>query len=774
MTTLISRRQALLSTVAFASVAPWMARAQSPAAPGARPATPPAMPAASAAPMGSAPAETDWLGVGNDIANTRYAALDQIGAANFNSLQVAWRFKTDNYGPRADAYFNATPIVIKGRLYSTVGSGRNVVCLDAGTGQILWSYRHDEKGRIGARGGSGWGLSYWTDGTAERILFVTVSYQLVSLDAKTGLPDPAFGTGTEVDLRLDWDHAVDPKLGVVGLHAPPLVVRDTVVVGVASSSTGPGYLRGFDVRTGKRKWIFHTVPQKGEFGYDTWIKPGQAETATNTGVWAILSADTELGLVYAGVELPQADWIGITRQGDALFTETLVALDIETGVRRWHYQTEHHGLWDRDIPAPATLMDLRQGGKTIKALALPTKQGYLFVLDRVTGKPVWPIKEIKAAPGDVPGEYYAKTQPVPSKPPAFERQGFSTDDVIDWTPEIKARALAIVSHYKLGPLYTPPSLVQENGTWGTLMTPENQGGANWPGGSADPESGIFYVYSKSVPQVYSSMVQQPSGRVVASGVTGAGTNDNMGGSFGGSANPGGRSGLGGPPPATVKDGLNDPIERNMLTIGGMSILKPPYGRITALDLTSGTKLWQVAHGETPDYIKNNPLMKGVTIPRTGQSGILGVLITKSLVICGDGGQFTDERGRKAARLRAYDKRTGNEVGAVLLDQAQTGSPMTYMHGGRQYIVLASGGFQGAELVAYRLPGPGGAAAAGPPGRGGGATSGVPSGAPDGGSPRGPGGAPSGPGGATGIPAGRPSGGAPGAPPPLPGTGRPED
>ena len=686
----VSRRQALFSTAAFAWIGATAPRALAAAAPPARPLGDPG-PGQS----------TDWLHMAGDLTSNRYAPLDQINASNFNSLEVAWRFRTDNFGPRKDAYFNATPLVVKGRLYCTVGLDRYLVCLDASTGQLIWTYRHDEKGRSGSRGGSGWGPAYWTDGSAERVLYVTRSYQLISIDTRTGLPDPAFGANNEVDLRLDWDHDVDPRAAVVGLHAPPLIVRDTVVIGAASSSTGPGYLRGFDVRTGKRKWIFHTVPKKGQFGYETW-QAGQAETATNTGVWAPMSADPELGLVYAGVELPQADWLGVTRHGDALFTETLVALDCETGERRWHYQTEHHGLWDRDMCSAPVLCDVRVGGKLVKALAQPTKQAFLFVLDRATGEPVWPINEVPVPAGDVPGEYYAPTQPVPSKPPAFDRQGFSTADLIDWTPEIRARAVAIAGHYKMGPLYSPPSMVTPDGNWGTLQTPENQGGANWPGGSADPETGVFYIYSKSTPQIYGNMLNA-DGRIVGAGGTGRGTNDNMGGSFGGSADPGGRSGLGGPNDPSVKDGLNDPITRGMLTIGGMSILKPPYGRITALDLNQGTMLWQAAHGETPDFIRNNPLLRGVTIPRTGQSGILGVMTTKALVICGDSGLFTDEQGRKAARLRAYDKATGREVGAVFMDQAQTGSPMTYMAGGVQHIVVASGGFQGAELIAYRLP-----------------------------------------------------------------------
>jgi len=651
-----------------------------------------------------AAADTNWLSNANDLSATRYAPLGEIDASNFNKLEVAWRFRTDNYGNHPDSYFNATPILANGRMYATVGLQRALVCIDPATGELLWSYRHDEKGRLGARQGSGWGCAYWTDGTEERILYATISYQLVCIDAKTGLPDPKFGDGTEVDLRKDWDHDVDPKARIVGIHAPPLVVRDVAVIGAASASTGPGYLRGYDVRTGKRKWIFHTVPKKGEFGYDTWIKPGQAEGATNTGVWAMMSADPELGLLYAGVELPQADTVGTTRFGDALFSETLVALDIETGQRKWHYQTEHHGLWDRDIPAPATLFDLMIDGRMVKALALPTKQAYLFVLDRTTGKPVWPINEIKVEAGDVPGEWYAPTQPVPSKPPPFDRQGFSLDFGIDWTPELKARSRAIISHYHIGPTtYTPPTVRKPaEGKFGTLNLPESQGGANWPGGSYDPENGIFYVYSKSNPA--------PTSR---------GTNDNMGAGFGGAANPDGHAGrIGGPVDPGTKDGLDDPITPGLLTINGMSILKPPYGRITAIDLKHGTQLWQVAHGETPDFIKNNPLMKGVTIPRTGQSGILGVLTTKTLVICGDSGEFTDERGRKAARLRAYDKMTGQEVGTVFLDQPQTGSPMTYMLGGHQHIVLASGGLNGAELICFTLAGPPRPAFPGRGGRGG--------------------------------------------------------
>jgi quinoprotein glucose dehydrogenase len=717
MTKQIDRRQVLASASGFALLASTTAFAQG--SPASRPAGAPAATAPAAAPMGaSGPRNTNWTAYAADNSATRYAPLDQINAGNFNTLEVAWRFKTDNYGPRADSYFNATPLIINRRLYSTVGLDRYLVCLDPGTGQIIWTYRHDEKGRTGARPGSGWGLGYWTDGAEERVLYVTRSYQLVSLDAKTGLRDPKFGDGTEVDLRKDWDHEVDPKGPIVGLHAAPTIVRDTVVVGAASSSTGPGYLRGYDVRTGKRKWIFHTVPKKGEFGYDTWLQEGAAEKATNTGVWAPMSADAELGLVYAGVELPATDYTGLNRHGNALFSETVVALDCETGERKWHYQIEHHGIWDHDVCSAAVLLDLPgPKGTTIKALAQPSKQGFLYVLDRTNGKPVWPIVERKVEKGDVPGEWYSPTQPFPTKPPPFTHTGFTTDDVIDWTPELKARALAIVANYKLGPLFTPPSVITDK-SWGTLTTPDSQGGANWPGGSADPENGLFYIYTKSNTQVYGVTVGA-DGRLGfgGGGGPGRGNSDNVGAAFGGSANPGGRYGNGGPVPAGTKDGLNDPITRGIMTINGIPVLKPPWGRITALDLKTGVKMWEVAHGETPDWVKNNPLLKGVKIPRTGQTGILGVMTTKSLVICGDSGVFTDDTGRRAARLRAYDKMTGAEVGAVVMDQPQTGAPMTYMLDGRQHIVVASGGFNGGELIAYRLPGPPVAAPAGPRGPG---------------------------------------------------------
>jgi quinoprotein glucose dehydrogenase len=665
----------------------------------------PAWPLA-AAPSDTAPAsapDTEWLHYANDLGSTRYSPLDQINADNFNKLEMVWRFSTDALGRQPDADFMATPLIVNGRILTTAGLRRDVVALDAATGELLWLYRKDEGQRGGSRGGPGLGVAYWSEGDQERVLYVTVGYQLISLDAKTGLPDPKFGTDGIVDLRLNDDQQMDMTRGVIGLHATPLVMRDVVVVGDAPTAAVKGYLRGFDVKTGERKWIFHTVPRKGEFGYDTWLKPEQTETIGNMGVWAPMSADAELGLVYAGVELPATDATGFGRLGDSLFSETVVALDIETGQRKWHYQTEHHGLWDRDVPCAALLCDIPVNGKIVKALAQPSKQAFVYVLDRETGKPIWPIPELPVPKGDVPGEWYSPTQPTPTKPPPFDRQGVHPDDFADWTPEIKARALAIASHYRLGPLFTPPAFSKPEGPWATMIMPGTQGGANWPGGSYDPETHMLYIFSKTVLEVEGigpSPVNPAELVNVVNGGTTNFTQDNGGGGFGGAYHvTGGVGGRG----ARIDDKIDAPIVPRLFSIEGLPIIKPPYGRITAIDLSKGTIAWQVVHGETPDRIKNHPLLKGLNIARTGQSGILGTLTTKTLVICGDCGLFTDEKGVKGARLRAYDKATGEEKGAVFIPIVTTGAPMTYMHQGKQYIVVALGSSNGASLAAFRLP-----------------------------------------------------------------------
>jgi quinoprotein glucose dehydrogenase len=667
--------------------------------------------------------DTEWRHYAADQANTRYSPLDQISAANFNDLEVAWTFKTDSLGARKEFQFEPTPLLIKGRLYLTAGSRRDCVALDAASGELLWMHRIDEGKRAlnSPRQLSGHGASYWTDGTQERILYVTIGYQLVSLDAVTGIPDPAFGTNGVVDLKRDFDQDIDPETADVGLHATPLVARDTVMVGAAHSAGDvptirknvKGYVRGFDIRTGKRKWIFHTIPKKGEYGYDSWLS-GDADEAGNGGVWAEMSADEELGIVYVPVELPTGDEMGMFRRGNALFGESIVALDIETGVRKWHYQLVHHGLWDRDIPCAPILCDIPVRGKNVKALAQPTKQAFLYVLDRETGKPIWPIVEHKVEAGDVPGEWYAPTQPFPSKPPAYDVQGVAIDDLIDFTPELRAQAVEMVKNYKIGPLYTPP-VVSRPGRWGTITNPGIQGGTNWPGGCYDPETYTVYVYSKSQPSVIGIIPNTSEGVSEFPQIHGiAGMTPRPQTAMG--VEPTAR--MPAPVAAAPTPGLAAPPAQprpggqaaagsfpGFLAVQGLPLLKPPYGRITAIDLTKGDIAWQVAHGETPDNVRNHPALKGLKIPRTGRAGNLGPLVTKTLVVCGEAGFYTNEYGVRGAMLRAYDKATGEEKGAVYMTAPQSGSPMTYRLKNKQYIVVAIGaGNYSAELVAYRLPG----------------------------------------------------------------------
>ncbi|PZU09102.1 PQQ-binding-like beta-propeller repeat protein [Sphingomonas sp.] len=644
------------------------------------------MPAlAQISPRTRAAGDTDWPGYANDLANSRYAPLDQINGTNFNDLEVAWRFKTDALGPRPEFVFEGTPLIVNGVIYCTAGSRRDIVALDGATGELLWVHREDEGARAlkAPRRLSGRGLSYWTDGKEARLVYVTIGYQMVALDPATGARIPTFGDNGIVDLKKEDDQEIDLENGDIGLHATPCVVKDTVVIGAAHTAGNVpktrdnvrGYVRGYDVRTGRRKWIFHTIPLKGEYGYDTWLDG--TDKIGNGGAWAQMSADPELNLVYIGVELPTGDVGGQYRRGNGLFGESIVALDIDTGVRKWHYQTVHHGLWDYDIPCAAILMDVPINGRVVKLLAQPSKQSFLYVLDRVTGKPVWPIPERKVPKGDMPGEWYAPTQPVPSKPPAYDVQGITPDVLIDFTPELHAKALEHIKNYRIGPLFTPASMFDEKGTWGTLTAPNLTGGSNWPGGSADPETGIVYIYSKTQADVMSELPNSDLEKSDFAFINVRGM------------------------PNAPKRGE---VTYGNLTVEGLPLLKPPYGRITAIDLKKGAIAWQVAHGETPDEVRNHPKLKGMKIPKTGRPGFVGTLTTRTLVIAGEPGLFTLPDGRKGAMLCAYDKATGEQKGAVYMPAAQNGAPMTYMLDGRQYIVIAiGGGNYSGELLALRLP-----------------------------------------------------------------------
>ena len=625
----------------------------------------------------------EWRTWGGDLGVTRYAPLDQITGANFNTLEVAWRFRTENLGSRPDFNLQTTPLMTNGVLYATAGEHRNAVAINAATGELLWMHRLEEgrRAQLSARRLSGRGVGYWTDGKGdERIFYVTIGYQLVGLDARTGIPLADFGVKGVVDLKKEADQDLDPIDGEIAWNGAPVVAKNVVLVGAAhragttpaSRKNAKGFIRGYDARTGKRLWIFHTIPMPGEFGNDTWLEKSWEYTG-NTGVWTQMTVDEQLGIAYLPVEIPTGDYYGGHRPGNNLFGETLLAVDLQTGKRLWHYQFVHHPIWDYDIPCAPILVDITVAGRKVAAIAQPTKQGFIFVFDRRTGEPVWPIEERPVEQGSVPREWYSPTQPFPTRPPPVERQGFLADYVIDFTPELKAEALALISKYKIGPIYTPPIVRGQDGKDGLLFIPN---GPNWPGGSFDPETGMLYIYSHTLVRVL-AMVNDPK-----------------------------RSDM-----AYISDGGASEGGGGGLSVRGLPIVKPPWGRITAVDLNKGEIAWQIAHGETPDAVKNHPALKGVTIPRTGRpggaggsSGGIGTLVTKTLLISGEGGTVTMPDGTRGAMLRAYDKRTGAELGAVAMPGAQTGSPMTYLWGGKQYIVVASSSsIKAGELIAYKLP-----------------------------------------------------------------------
>ena len=471
-----------------------------------------------AQPAPAASGDVEWPTYAGDLSGSRYKPLDQINASNFGKLEIAWRFKTDNLGNRPEYKLEGTPLEVGGVLYTTAGTRRAVIALDAVTGELLWTHGEHEgaRGAAAPRQLSGRGLAYWSDGTEKRILYVTPGYRLIALDARTGQPVPGFGKDGVVDLKEDYDQVIRPDLvtGEVGLHATPLVVGDTVVVGAAfregftpeHMNNNKGYVRAFDVHTGKRLWTFHTIPKKGEFGYDTWLK-GSAETTGNTAVWTQMSADPALNLVYLPIEAPTSDFYGGQRPGPGLFGNSIVAVDLTTGQRKWHFQQIHHEIWDYDNSSAPLLMDITVDGKPIKALAQPSKQGFLYVFDRTTGKPVWPMPETRVPQGDTPGEWYSPTQPIPTKPKAYTRNGVSEDDLIDFTPELHKKALELVKNYKLGPVYTPPVVSKLPGPLGVLNMSAS-GGTNWPGARSIPRP----TRSMSMPAIPASNPSACSGR----------------------------------------------------------------------------------------------------------------------------------------------------------------------------------------------------------------------------------------------------------------------
>lgn len=599
-----------------------------------------------------------WPAYGGDTANTKYAPLDQITKDNVSQLEVAWRWDSIENAMIAEERkltpfaHEATPLMVNNKLY-TITSHSIALALDPATGEEIW--RHDpdsyQKGRPTNLGYLQRGLAYWEDGDDKRVYIPTGDSRIVCLNADTGERVLSFGDNGEIDLTKQLRREI--QSWYYSINSPPIICKGTLVTGciifdgATTQEMPPGDVRGWDVRTGELKWTFVSVPQKGEFGNETW-ENASWEYSGNTNVWTIMSADPELGYVYLPFGTPTNDWYGGHRHGDNLFGETLVCVDAETGERVWHFQHVHHGVWDYDLPAAPALVDVNIDGKPRKILAQVTKQGFCWVLDRVTGEPVWPIEEKPVPQSTAEGEKSSPTQPFPSKPAPYAQQGVTEDDLIDFTPEIKELAKGILAEYNYGPLYTPPMEGKP-----TLYVPGWQGAANWNGVSVDPETGMLYIPVKKSAISVELVRPDPS----RSDFTFVGN---------------------------TKMNVNGP--------GGLPLWKPPYGYVKALDLSTGEYTWQSTLGEGP---VDHPMLKGLELPKLGDDGKGFPLLTKTLLFIG--------MESKASRLYALDKATGEEIWSMAVDSPVTGAPMTYMHGGKQYIVLAIGGFRHKiELVALAL------------------------------------------------------------------------
>jgi quinoprotein glucose dehydrogenase len=617
-----------------------------------------------------------WSSWGADAHATRYSPHAQIAADNFATLETAWTWSGDNYGPDADALLRATPIYAEGRLFTVAGTRRTVVALDPATGETLWMFREPptKRWRDSMRKDYGKGVAYDVVDGRGRIYVVTPAFFLHALDAETGLPVATFGSAGTVDLLDDlgpWPHDRDdgypPEVGYITSSSPPIVVNGVVVVGNSHEQgyyqtrqeNVPGNILAYDGKTGKHLWTFDVIPKPGAFGHETW-KTDAWKITGNMSSWAPLSADPERGIVYVPTDPPTIDYFGGFRAGDHLFATSIIALDVKTGRRIWHYQTVHHDIWNYDNPHAPQLVDITVAGRRIPALVQVTKQGWAYVFNRETGQPVWPIVETPVPQSDVPGEVTSPTQPFPTRPAPFEMQGITEDDLIDFTPDLREKARQAMARFRLGPLFNPPAVRGANGLEAAVHCPGANGGANIPGGAAiDPETGILYVASTkgcSAPRLVPGTSVDSASNVQWVSV-----------------GPGGLAG-----------------------VEGLPILKPPYGRITAIDLNTGEHLWWIPNGDTPDGVKNHPALQGVDVGRTGARAHATAVVTRSLLIYGEG------RGGRPL-LHAVDKATGHEIATVSLPGPTTTAPMTFMHDGTQYIVSAISGTPGGALVALRLP-----------------------------------------------------------------------
>ena len=606
--------------------------------------------------------DIEWKNFGSDLNAQRYVPLSDINKDNVSKLGIAWRWKTNNYGPSSEIRNVSMPIMRDGKIFIGVGSTRNIVAIDAESGQTLWLWRANEGDRFdqAARKDSGKGISYYEDEDGNKfVIVVTPGYFLVSLEAETGLPNPKFGKNGRVDLTKGLRRAEGRNLDV-GLTSPALVVEDVIVVGSAhdvsfrppSKANVKGDVRGFDARTGKLLWTFHTIPEPDEAGYETWLNDSALYTG-NAGVWAPMSADTENGLVYLPVESATGDQYGGDRHGNNLFANSLIALDYMTGEMRWYFQLIHHDIWDWDNPTAPILADLPDGKKIV---AQVTKQGFVYVFDRINGRPIWPINETPVPQTDVEGEWTSPTQPIPELPLPFERQGVTRNDLIDYTPEIRRAVDDLLIKYRIGPLFTPPSIVgAEDGTDGTLSLPHLLGGANWEGSAYDPNSSLLFIPSQTRVGLM-QLVHEPESSDIRY-ISG-----------------------------------NDPEPK----IFDLPIVKPPWGRITAIDLVTGKHQWSIADGDTPKHIKDNPALDGIDLPRTGKPIRSGILVTDTLLFAGEG--FGGE-----PVFRAHNKFTGEIIAEISLPATQTSPPSSYRLNGKQYIVMTvSDGKNPAELIALSL------------------------------------------------------------------------
>ena len=647
-------------------------------------------------------ANGEWPHYNGDIRGSRYSPLAQIDASNFDDLEIAWSFKTDHLGPRPEYKLEGTPLMVNGVLYATGGTRKSVVALDARTGEQLWVYRMDEgrRAEVAPRQLSGRGLSYWTDGRGdERVIYVTIGYRLVELNAKTGQPVAGFGASGVVDLKegviYGKDTPIPLETGEIGLHSTPLVVGDAIIVqssmkeglGYEFATNAKGLVRAYDARTGKQLWRFDTIPKPGEPGHETW-ENGSWEWTGNVGVWTEMSADPELGLLYLPVESPTIDVYGGNRPGDNLYAESLVAVDLKTGQRKWHFQMVHHPIWDYDAVGAPLLIDATIDGRPRKLVCQASKQGWLYTFDRITGEPIWPMPERPVPQSDVPGEKTSPTQPFPTKPALYSRNYLAEDDVIDFTPALRQQALENLKKYRWEQTPFVPYVIPTETVLGSIQVGNTMGGVNWPGSGFDPETGIFYTQANNSSVSGARISEEEFEAIkpesqVAHGRIPIWESEHFG-----------------QPETRGRRGANPLTEG----LEGLPIVKPPYGVVAAIDLNTGTLKFQVPHGDTPDEVRDSPLLEGMDIPKTGQRGIVGPLVTKTLLIVGDP-QVTSPAGReRGAMLRAYDKQTGDQVGAVWMPAAQSGNPMTYMVDGRQYIIVAvGGGNYSSEYISFAVP-----------------------------------------------------------------------